>query len=50
MLKMMEMVMSAISVRKRALFTVTQRDWERMQRKDKGNVDKDKRCTGECLA
>ena len=35
MLKMMEMVMSAISVRKRALFTVTQRDWERMQQKIK---------------
>ena len=35
MRKMLEIVMSVISVRKRALFTVTQRDWERMQQKIK---------------
>lgn len=48
--KMPEMMMSAIFVRKRALFTVMQRNGRKNAAKDKENFDKDKRYNGECHA
>ena len=46
----MEMVMSAISVRKKSVVYSNAEGLGENAAKDKGNVDKDKRCTGECLA